>query len=123
VTAAWLDYGPGASSEGNSLGTDGNSARHGDCAMIAILAAVATALILIGLVLWWSFRRTERGDVERRRRHGWRRGVARIAPGAAVGGEADLAIGLGYGADGGYAGGCGSPGSDGGGRGGGGGGD
>lgn len=85
--------------------------------MIAILAAVVTALILIGLILWWSFRRTERRDLERRRRHGWRRGVARLTPGAAAGGDADLALGLGYGASSGYAGGCDSSGADGGGGG------
>lgn len=85
--------------------------------MIAIMAAVVTALVLIGLILWWSLRRTERGDVERRRRHGWRRGVARMTPAAEAGGVADLALGLGYGTSSGYASGCDLSGADGGGGG------
>jgi hypothetical protein len=86
--------------------------------MIAILAALVTALTLIALILWWTFRGVERRDLTRRKRRGWRRGVARLGGGAQAGGEADEAFGLGHGGLGASGGSCGSPGGGGGGGGG-----
>lgn len=82
--------------------------------MIPILAAILGALIVVGLILWWTFRGIERRDLARRKRRGWRRGTARLGPGAQGGDESDLAIGLGYGESGASYGGCDSPGGDGG---------